>query len=167
MFSTMESGATRTMRVRLVKNEGSKTLSLPVTLPVEMRPVAEDLLQRPTQRAASNLSLMLSNVEWLEAPELDAIYAMPPSALASLALSSNVSGGSTPLLKDVLRKPRAWIKGLKSSATFGAGRPVDFAGTTVEVWQLKFDCPTRRLTLEQLSVATEPRRGPPAEGGSS
>jgi hypothetical protein len=158
MFSTMESGATRVMRVRLEKREGEKILTLPVQLPSEMRPVVVGLIQRPTERTASDFAVLLSNLVWLEAPELDAIYAMPPSSLASLALSSGLNGQSAPVLREVMRKPRSWIQGLKSSSQFGQGRPIDFDSTAIEVWQLTFDRAARSLSVRPLVDATEPRR---------
>lgn len=159
MFATVESGATRVVRVRLEKHVADKLLVLPVKLPPELGPLMTELAQRPTHSAAENLAIVLSNLTWTEAAELDEIYRLSAPEFAALALASRIdaSGKAPPLLRRVLETPRAWAAEFKSSARFGPGKPVDFDYAVVEVWQLEFDRKARTLKPRQLIDAAEHR----------
>ncbi len=159
MFATIESGATRVVRVRLEKHMADRLLVLPVKLPPELGPIITDLAQRPTHAAAENLAIVLSNLTWTEAAELDELYRLSAPQFAALALASRVdsSGKAPPLLQRVLETPRAWVAEFKSSAKFGPGKKVDFDYAVVEVWQLEFDRKTRTLKPRQLIDAAENR----------
>ena len=132
-------------------------MSLPIKLPPELAPLVRDLTQRPTQKSAENLAIVLSNLTWLEAPELDDVYRLPAAEFAAVAVSAQVSGQRTPVLKRVLQTPRAWIGGFKSSEKFGKGRPVSFDYAVVEIWQLEFDRSTRKLKSRQIIDAAQRR----------
>jgi hypothetical protein len=166
MFATVESGSTRVVRASLERREGDRVLSLPVKLPPELAPVALELNQRPTHAAAENLAIVLANLPWLEAPELDAIYEMSAPEFAAVAVSSKLRGKPPELLKSVLEKPRAWIGGLKSSAKLGSGRPIVFDRAVIEIWQLDFDGKRRTLTSRRIVDAGE-RRAPGKNGARS
>jgi len=102
MFSTVESGSTRIFRVRLEKREGDQVMSLPVKLPPELAPLVRDLTQRPTEKSAENLAIVLSNLTWFEAPELDDVYRLSAAEFAAIVVSAQVSGQRTPVLERVL-----------------------------------------------------------------
>jgi hypothetical protein len=162
MFATVESGATRVVRVSLEKRDGDRVLALPVKLPTELAPIALDLSQRPTRLAAENLAIVLARLPWLEAPELDEIYRLSAPEFAAVAVSSKIRGTPATLLRGVLEKPRAWIGGLKSSGRFGGGRPIEFDQTVVEVWQLEFDDRTRTVTPRRIVSGSERHLSPRA-----
>jgi hypothetical protein len=155
MFATVESGATRIVKIRLERRDGEKVLALPVRLPPELAPELTNLAQRPTHAAAENLAIVLSRLPWQEARELDELYRLSAPEFASLAVSSQVQGKTSPLLQRVIEAPRAWIAGLKSSAKFGEGKRVDFDYAAVEVWQLEFDKATRTLAARRIIDASE------------
>lgn len=160
MFSTIESPASRIIRVYLVNSDNTK---IPVQVPDQYRKLAAQIRTNPRQLDLDTLAATLSNQSW-------ATYKMLPTEQQYYRLHEKYFPGSPlPLDSAADRKLRysanlnelfeqmQWVSMVKDGEN--VDRVLDFESVEVECLQMKFDKAKGKLVLKSIAKAQKRRHG--------